>query len=179
MLITALSMLMLMGCHHNATTVTKTPPAPTQQSAPSAPVAAAPAKQMPAALPKAPEPTDEQLFAQNIKDIFFNYDNADIRSEEQAILSRNLEFLVKHSAMKIVIEGHCDERGSDEYNLSLGEGRASQVKTALIRGGLSPDRVKVISYGKERPFCAAADEGCWQQNRRAHFVLESQNHAAN
>lgn len=178
-LVTALSALMLIGCHHNTTTVAKTPQAPTVQSAPSATLAAKPAQEMTATVSKAPEPTEQQLFAQNIKDIFFNYDNADIRPDEQAILFGNLQFLAKHSAMKIVIEGHCDERGSDEYNLTLGESRAGQVRTALIQAGLSPDRVKMISYGKERPFCSSTDEACWQKNRRAHFVLETQSRSVN
>ncbi|HEY1938480.1 MAG TPA: OmpA family protein [Candidatus Angelobacter sp.] len=132
-----------------------------------------------ATLSKAPQLTEEQLFAQNVKDIFFNYDNAEIISDEKSVLSSNLEFLAKHNALNIVIEGHCDERGSDEYNLSLGESRAEKVKAALIQGGVGPERIKIISYGKERPFCSAAEnETCWQQNRRAHFTLQSQNRAA-
>jgi peptidoglycan-associated lipoprotein len=124
-------------------------------------------------------PTDEELFAKNIKDIFFNYDNAEINANEKSVLSSNLDFLAKHTALKILIEGHCDERGSDEYNMSLGESRAEQVKAALLQGGIGADRIKIISFGKEKPFCSAAEnESCWQQNRRAHFVLQFQDRAA-
>jgi peptidoglycan-associated lipoprotein len=132
-----------------------------------------------AAMAKVAPPTEEELFAQNIKDIFFNYDNAEINANEKSVLSSNLDFLAKHTALKIVIEGHCDERGSDEYNMSLGESRAEQVKAALLQGGIGADRIKIISFGKEKPFCSSVEnEGCWQQNRRAHFVLQFQNRAA-
>jgi len=132
-----------------------------------------------AAVVKATTPTEEELFAQNIKDIFFNYDKAEINANEKSVLSTNLDFLAKHTALKIVIEGHCDERGSDEYNMSLGESRAEQVKAALQQGGIAADRIKIISMGKEKPFCTSAEnEGCWQQNRRAHFLLQFQNRAA-
>jgi len=118
--------------------------------------------------------TDEQLFAQNIKDIFFSYDNFDIRPDEAQVASANAEFLARHPNMKLVIEGHCDERGSDVYNMGLGENRASTVKQLLIQHGVSPDRIKIISLGKEKPFCTTAEEeSCWQQNRRAHFVFSN------
>ena len=127
----------------------------------------------------APQLTEEQLFAQSIKDIFFNYDNAEINANEKSALSGDVEFLAKHTALKIVIQGHCDERGSEDYNMSLGESRANQVKAALLQGGIGADRIKIISYGKEKPFCSSAEnEGCWQQNRRAHFVLQLQDRAA-
>jgi peptidoglycan-associated lipoprotein len=132
------------------------------------------------AVAEKPQLTEEQLFAQNVKDIFFNYDNAEIQSNEKSQLSADVDFLVKHTALNVMIEGHCDERGSDEYNLSLGESRAQGVQAALIKAGISPERIKIISYGKERPFCSAAEnEGCWQQNRRAHFALQNRNQAAN
>jgi peptidoglycan-associated lipoprotein len=129
---------------------------------------------------KVHQPSEEELFAQNVKDIFFNYDNADITPNEKAAVSNDLDFLAKHSSLNILIEGHCDERGSEEYNLSLGESRAEKVKAALIQGGISPERIKIISYGKERPFCSTAEnEACWQQNRRAHFALALKHTAAN
>ena len=173
--------LALTGCHHTVTTA-KAPQAP-----PAAPVApaAAPAVQpaAPAANPvvaKKPELTDEQLFAQNVKDIFFTYDNADVRADEQPDVSRDAAFLSSHPALKVVIEGHCDERGSDEYNLTLGESRADKIRNALVREGVSADRIKVISLGKERPFCSSAEnDACWQQNRRAHFVLQARQQAKN
>lgn len=118
--------------------------------------------------------TDEQLFAQNVKDVFFNYDNYDIREDELAIVNADADFLVQHPNMKLVISGHCDERGSEVYNMGLGENRAGKVKEILEQRGVSADRIKIISYGKERPFCTTGeDETCFQQNRRAHFAFSN------
>lgn len=117
-------------------------------------------------------PTDEQLFAQNVKDVFFGYDQYDIRPDDQPSVNADANFLVQHPKLAVLIQGHCDERGSDEYNMGLGENRAEQVKAALVKQGVSADRIKVISYGKEKPFCTTSEtEACWQQNRRAHFAL--------
>ncbi|HEY1265141.1 MAG TPA: peptidoglycan-associated lipoprotein Pal, partial [Terriglobales bacterium] len=122
--------------------------------------------------PPAPSLTEEQLFAQNVKDVYFDYDKYDVRPDQQSALQGDIAFLKEHSGIKVTIEGHCDERGSTEYNLALGDNRANSVKTALIQGGISTDRIKTISYGKERPFCTESNEECWQQNRRGHFVYE-------
>lgn len=117
--------------------------------------------------------SDEELFRQNVKDIFFNYDQYDLRADEQQILSSDAQFLAQHPRVKMVIEGHCDERGSEEYNMGLGGNRATTVKQQLAQHGISPDRIKTISYGKEKPFCSADNESCYQQNRRAHFVFSN------
>jgi peptidoglycan-associated lipoprotein len=118
--------------------------------------------------------TDEQLFAQNVKDVFFSYDNAQVGQDQLSTLNADADFLSKHPAIKLVIEGHCDERGSEDYNMGLGENRASTVKSVLEQHGVGADRVRVISMGKEKPFCTTAeDESCWQQNRRAHFVFSN------
>ncbi len=117
-------------------------------------------------------PSDEDLFAQNVKDIYFDYDKYDLRASEQASLQGDIAFLQQHPNVHITIEGHCDSRGSTEYNLALGDNRAGAVKNALVQGGISADRIKTISYGKERPFCTEENEECWQQNRRGHFVYE-------
>jgi len=124
--------------------------------------------------------TDEQLFAQNVKEVFFNYDNADIRNDEQAQVNTDAQFLSAHPNMKLLIEGHCDERGSEDYNMVLGDSRAKKVRDALIQQGISSDRIKLISLGKEKPFCTNAEnESCWSQNRRAHFVLQTDQRASN
>ncbi|HEY6972286.1 MAG TPA: OmpA family protein [Candidatus Angelobacter sp.] len=116
--------------------------------------------------------TKQQLFEQNIKDIFFSYDNFDIRPDDAQAADADAQFLAKYPDIKFVIEGHCDERGSDVYNMGLGENRATAVRQKLIDRGVSPDRIKIISLGKEKPFCTTAeDESCWQKNRRAHFVF--------
>lgn len=118
--------------------------------------------------------TDEQLFAQNVKDVFFNYDNYEIRADELQIINTDAEFLAQHPNMKLVISGHCDERGSEDYNMGLGENRASTVRDILVQHGVTTDRIKVISFGKEKPFCTTAEnESCWQENRRAHFALSN------
>jgi peptidoglycan-associated lipoprotein len=172
--------LALTGCHHAVTTAKAPPPPPEQPAAPAAVPAEQPATAPAPVVAKKPELTDEQLFAQNVKDIFFNYDNADVRGDEQQIVSTDAAFLAGHPALKVTIEGHCDERGSDEYNLTLGESRADKVRNGLVREGISADRIKVMSLGKERPFCSTAEnDACWQQNRRAHFVLQPREQAKN
>jgi peptidoglycan-associated lipoprotein len=120
----------------------------------------------------APSATEEELFSQNVKDIYFDYDKYDVRAADQASLQGDAAFLQQHSNIHITIEGHCDERGSTEYNLALGTNRADAVKNALIQAGVAGNRIKTISYGKEKPFCTESNESCWQQNRRGHFVYE-------
>jgi peptidoglycan-associated lipoprotein len=114
--------------------------------------------------------TDEDLFNQNIKDVYFDYDKADVRGDQQASVQADAQFLGQHTNINITIEGHCDERGSTEYNIALGDKRANAVKEALVTAGVSASRIKTISYGKEKPFCTESNEACWQQNRRGHFV---------
>ncbi len=116
--------------------------------------------------------TDEQLFSSNMKDVFYDYDSYDISAQYQQVLQADARFLQQHPNMKFTIEGHCDERGSTEYNLALGDNRANAAKQALQQDGISPDRMRTISYGKEKPFCTESNESCWQQNRRAHFVYQ-------
>lgn len=116
--------------------------------------------------------TEEELFSQNVKDIFFDYDKYDVRAADQGSLRGDAAFLQQHSNIHITIEGHCDERGSTEYNLALGTSRADSVKNALIQAGISGDRIKTVTMGKEKPFCTESNESCWQQNRRGHFVYE-------
>jgi len=120
--------------------------------------------------PPAPSPTEEEMFAQNIKDIYFEYDKSDIRADQQGSLQSDISFLRQHPNISFTIEGHCDERGSTEYNLALGDSRANSVRNALVQAGVAADHIKTISYGKERPFCTESTEACWQQNRRGHFV---------
>ncbi|MGH9580489.1 MAG: peptidoglycan-associated lipoprotein Pal [Terriglobales bacterium] len=126
----------------------------------------------PAPAPVTPGPTDEQLFAQNVRDVFFDYDKYDVRPDADAQLSANARFLAQHPGIRFVIEGHCDERGSIEYNLALGDNRANATKDALVRMGVGADRIRTVSWGKEKPFCTQSNEDCWQQNRRGHFVYQ-------
>jgi peptidoglycan-associated lipoprotein len=122
--------------------------------------------------PAAPSPTEADLFAQDIRDVYFDYDKSNIRADQQASVQADAQFLNQHSSINFTIEGHCDERGSTEYNLALGDSRASAVKNALVAAGISANRIKTISYGKEKPFCMESTEACWQQNRRGHFVYQ-------
>jgi peptidoglycan-associated lipoprotein len=117
-------------------------------------------------------PSESDLFAKNVKDLFFDFNKATIRPDEIPVTDNNAKFLAQHPDIKITIEGHCDDRGSEEYNLALGDSRANSLKQSLEQQGVSADQLKTISYGKEKPFCTTDDEQCWQQNRRDHVVLE-------
>lgn len=117
-------------------------------------------------------PTEEELFRRQVKDLFFDYDKYDLRSSDQPVVSENAAFFKQHNNLRLVIEGHCDERGSTEYNMALGDNRAEAAKKQLVSMGVDASRIKVISYGKEKPFCTSADESCMQENRRAHFSLD-------
>ena len=122
--------------------------------------------------PPMPQPSDDELFRQAVKDVFFDFDKSDIRAADKPAAEGDAAFLAQHPNMRVVVEGHCDDRGSEEYNLALGETRARALRESLIAQGVSPDRIKTISYGKEQPFCKEDDEACWQQNRRDHFSLQ-------
>ena len=113
----------------------------------------------------------QELFEREVKDAYFDYDKADIRSDARDALSQTAQFLRSYPQVKVVLEGHCDERGSTEYNLALGDRRASAAKQFMVSLGIPADRMETVSYGKERPFCTASNEACYQQNRRAHFVM--------
>jgi peptidoglycan-associated lipoprotein len=123
------------------------------------------------AAPPPPSETEEQAFQRNVQDIFYDYDSSAIRTEAQQNLMAAAKWLNTVPHLRFTIEGHCDERGSTEYNLGLGEERANAAKQVLVQAGVNADRIRTISYGKEKPFCTESNESCWQQNRRAHFVL--------
>jgi peptidoglycan-associated lipoprotein len=140
------------GTQEATARVTVTPPPPPQQ--------------------QAPTQTEEEGFNQNVKDVYFDYDKYDIRPEAQQTLQADAQWLSQHPNVSFTIEGHCDERGSTEYNLALGDNRAQSAKNALVQMGVSANRIRTISYGKEKPFCTESNEQCWQQNRRDHFVFQ-------
>lgn len=116
-------------------------------------------------------PTEEELFARSVQDIYFDYDSAKLTSDSQQKLAQAAQAMSQNPNWKVRIEGNCDERGSTEYNLTLGEERANSAKQALTQAGISGDRLQIISYGKEKPACTESNEDCWQKNRRDHFVL--------
>jgi peptidoglycan-associated lipoprotein len=115
-------------------------------------------------------PTDDERFRAGVLDAYFDYDKADLRPDARTALSKTADFLKNNPQFKVTIEGHCDERGSTEYNLGLGDRRANAVKQYILSLGVPADRVSVVSFGKEKPFCMESNEACWQQNRRGHFV---------
>ncbi|MBY0494264.1 MAG: peptidoglycan-associated lipoprotein Pal [Cyanobacteria bacterium] len=106
-----------------------------------------------------------------LRPLYFELDSSDVSAEGQQVLQANAAVLKKYPGMQVTIEGHCDERGTAEYNLALGERRALAAKTYLVSLGISADKVKTVSYGKEFPFDAGHDDAAWKQNRRAHFVI--------
>jgi Outer membrane protein and related peptidoglycan-associated (lipo)proteins len=124
---------------------------------------------------EAPKKSISERLASEVSDVYFDYDRSDIREDARATLARNADALRSifqdFPQAVINIEGHCDERGSAEYNLGLGDRRAAATKDFLVQLGVPGDRLRTISYGKERPQCTESNEGCWQRNRRAHFSV--------
>jgi len=172
--------LAIAACHHKTPPVARPmpppPPPPTTARRP-------PAPPEPVAEPPVvpPEPAREETIASGslddlnrtspLKPVFFELDSAEVDSTGQAVLDANATALKKFSAWTVTIEGHCDERGTAEYNLALGERRAVAARTYLVSLGISADRLRTVSYGKEFPFDPGHDEAAWQKNRRAHFVI--------
>ena len=166
-----ISILSVVGCHKQVAKAT--PPqatAPVAQQPVVAPQPAARASVAPSApAAAAVAPDVDALFAERMQDAFFAYDKAELRADTRSTLTQDAEFLRSYSQLGIVIEGHCDDRGSEEYNLALGDRRASAAKNYLVSLGIPADRIRTTSVGKERPFCTDNNESCWQQNRRGHF----------
>jgi peptidoglycan-associated lipoprotein len=160
---------------------------PTAAPAPAPPPATKPENPPPPPAPVAPAPTEsrvpteEELFAKmtleelNAKkplgSVLFNLDSAVISEEGRGILAKNLEWMKKWSSTKVTVEGHCDNRGTPEYNLGLGDRRAAAVKAYLLSLGLAADRIATVSKGEEQPFCKEDNEACWAQNRVGYFVI--------
>jgi peptidoglycan-associated lipoprotein len=122
-------------------------------------------------LPLLPSPA-EFVEAKELGDVHFEFDRADIRPADRTVLDGNVAWLRANVRVLVLVEGHCDERGTNEYNLALGERRAKAIRDYLTSVGVDAARVTVISYGKERPLCNDANEGCWGSNRRAHFLVK-------
>jgi len=106
-----------------------------------------------------------------LADVYFDLDMYGVREDARPMLQRNADYMKRWPSLRVTVEGHCDERGTAEYNLSLGDRRSSSVQGYLVSLGIPADRITVISKGKETPFCSDSNEACWQQNRRGHFVI--------
>jgi len=115
-----------------------------------------------------PKYTEEKSI---FEDIHFDFDKYDIRPDAKPILQSVADWLMKNKSEDLLIEGHCDERGTNEYNLALGDRRAKAAKDYLVALGIPSGRINIISYGEEKPLCTEKTEECWQKNRRAHFVV--------
>ena len=159
------------GCHHQVASAPPAakPPQPTA-AAPAPPPAVAKTTPSPAPAP-APSPSIDELFQQNVKDAFFDYNKSDIRDDAKHALLNDAEFLRSHPDVRFTIAGHCDDRGSEEYNLGLGDRRAAAAKRYLANLGIDDNRMQTVSYGKEKPFCTQNDDSCWSQNRRDHLTM--------
>jgi peptidoglycan-associated lipoprotein len=117
--------------------------------------------------------TSAEVKALGVKDIYFDFDQSAVREDSKKLLNENVEWLRKNPAAKATIEGHCDERGSSEYNLALGDRRARATRDYLVAAGIQANRISTISFGKERPFVLGHDDSAWQWNRRAHFAVSA------
>jgi peptidoglycan-associated lipoprotein len=182
--LSAIAMLVaLAGCHKqmtavtprtptatasNNTATTTTPPAP--KPAPPVETASNPRPSMPDSATRA----QIQALLDRIQDVYFDYDKHNLRPDALEALKSDAhtlaEIIKQYPQFKLSVEGYCDERGSEEYNLALGDERAKKAEEYLVMLGLPKDQLKTISYGKERPVCTEHDEACWQRNRRAHIT---------
>ena len=169
------------GCH-------KKVPQQTPAASPPAPPPAVPAPPPPPPPPPPPRPvpappplSEEEIFARKsvdqlnaekpLGDVFFDLDQSTIRDDGRAPLQQNADWMKKWGSTQVTVEGHCDSRGSSEYNLALGSRRASAVKEYLVNLGVPSNRITIVSKGKEQPVCSEQNEACWQQNRRGHFIV--------
>jgi peptidoglycan-associated lipoprotein len=178
--------LIVSGCAKKpATTASTSAPAPAVAPAPAPratpPAAAAPSTAVPApapapaplAGPAAPRPSPKEFSAVDaLKDIHFEFDKYDVRPEDAKTLDANASWLKSNAENLVLIEGHCDERGTNEYNLALGERRAKATMNYLVSQGVQANRITIISYGEERPVCNEKTDSCWAKNRRAHFLVK-------
>src|SRR6266853_473919 len=170
--------LFLVGCPKRPATTAASAPPPTGSPSAAAPsttpspsITPSPAAP-PTTGPTSPPAPSEFRATDNLKDVFFDFDKYDIRPTDAKMLDTNAAWLKSNDNL-VLIEGHCDERGTNEYNLALGERRAKAAMNYLVAQGVQASRITIISYGKERPTCTEHSESCWAQNRRAHFLVKA------
>jgi len=179
-ILTAASLAAAAACHKNAPPVARpTPPPPTASTAPTRPPAPPDPVREPTTVPAEPVRDDAIASASlddlnrnsPLKPVFYELDSSEVSPTGQKTLDENATLLKRYPAWAITIEGHCDERGTAEYNLALGERRAVAARAYLVAQGISADRLRIVSYGKEFPFDPGHDESAFAKNRRAHFVI--------
>ena len=169
------------GCRKKAPAPAPAPPPPPPPAAAPAPPPPPPPPP-PAPAPRPPAPlTEDQIFAQKslaqlnaekpLGEVFFDLDESSIRDDARPILQRNADWMKRWTSTQVTVEGHCDSRGSSEYNLALGTRRATSVKDYLVNLGVPANRITVVTKGKEQPVCTEENESCWQQNRRGLFII--------
>ena len=171
--------LVAAGCHNKVPKQSPTAPPAPPAAAPQPPPPPPPPPPAPAP-PPAPL-TEDQIFQRKslaelngerpLGDVFFDLDKSEVRDDGRGALQKDADWMKKWTSTVVSIEGHCDSRGSAEYNLALGNRRAAAVRDYLVSLGVPSNRLTLISKGKEQPFCSEENESCWQQNRRGHFVV--------
>jgi len=169
----------LAACHHNpkpqpAPAPAPEPPPATKPAPPPAPPPAAPA-------PQPAPPTEDELFRKKtldqlnaekpLIDTYFALDSTEVTTESRATLQKNVDWMKHWTSTKVMVEGHADSRGSNEYNLALGERRAAAIRDYMVGLGIPADRITIVSKGEEQPFCTEETEACWHENRRGHFIV--------
>jgi len=175
--------VVLSGCAKRPATLQAAAPAPTgaasttaatpPPSAPSQPMQSGPTTSAPTPTPSTARPVVKDFAAiAELADVFFDFDKYDIRPTDAKTLDANANWLKSNPNHLVLIEGHCDERGTNEYNLALGERRAKSTMNYLVSQGVQANRITIISYGEERPQCTEHNEACWAKNRRAHFLVK-------
>jgi peptidoglycan-associated lipoprotein len=180
--ITLVMVIALTGCAKKKVPPPAPPPPPPPVAAAPPPPPPRPAPAPAPAPPPAARPlTEDEIFARKtvadlnaekpLADVQFNYDMATIRDDQRAVLQKNADYLKRWTSVRVSIEGHADSRGTNEYNLALGDRRATAVKEYLVGLGITTDRMVVISKGEEEPLCREEVESCFIQNRRGHFVI--------
>jgi peptidoglycan-associated lipoprotein len=179
---TLLVVVLVTGCAKKV--VPPPPPPPEPPPAPTAPPPPPPPPPPPAPAPPPPAPrqlTEDEIFARKtldeinaempLGDVFFEYDQSTVRDDQRAVLQRNADWMRRWTSTRVSIEGHTDERGTNEYNLALGQRRGDAVKEYLVGLGIAADRLVVVSKGEESQVCAETNEACWSRNRRGHFIV--------
>lgn len=167
-----LGIITITGCAHKQ--VTQAPEQPQVAPTPAPKVEMAPKTIAEAPVPVAPQAEARQAETElgtKVEDIHFDFDKSDIKDNAKPVLKNLYGMLSSNTKTNVVVEGNCDERGTSEYNLALGDRRASAAKSYLVSLGVPSMRIKTISYGKEKPLCTESTEECWAKNRRDHFVL--------